>query len=552
MMWKSVIRRTIQTQRWTSTFQRLKAGFSQRAGQIPIDYRRNFTILLLGAVGAIGVSLNSPISLDAKVSDVLLTPDEIKKHKVHTDCWIVIAGKVYDITQFLDKHPGGAGILLKYAGKDASSLFKQIHSQELITMRLSPDLYLGEMVGEFEEEVVELTEEEVIRLQNLENKPDLDQIFDLHDFEYVLKKILPKTAYTYFATGCDDEFSLRENHYSYNRIFFRPKILGNTETVSLETEMMGCKVEAPFYITAFAGSLLAHPLAERNLCHGAYREKIIEMVPTQLSFPYKEFMSEVPEDQEHWAQVHFYSEDDVKNSRAKFERFENSPSVKGVFVNADIDALGNREKDQKVRALYDTNGSLSEFTNATEVRPTLTWDDIKRFKSETKLPIGLKGVQCLEDVLYAAQIGVNSVILSNHGGRQLDFSMPPLEVLAECRPLLREHALEDKIEIYLDGGIRRGSDIIKALCLGAKGVGLGRPFLYSMAGYGEEGVVKLIQILKLEMERDMKLLGVESISELNESLIDTRGLKLRNDGGHDTLYDQVYEPLFFPKFKHQS
>lgn len=167
--------------------------------------------------------------------------------------------------------------------------------------------------------------------------------------------------------------------------------------------------------------------------------------------------------------------------------------------------------------------------------------------SLTTLPVCLKGVQRGEDVVLAAEKGVKAVVLSNHGGRQLDFSRPPLEVLAEAKQMLKEKDLEDKIEIYLDGGVRRGSDILKALCLGAKGVGLGRPFLYAMAGYGEEGVTHLIETLRYEIQNNMRLLGVGKIEDLNDSFIDYKNLGLRNPRINDVLYDEGYLPLEFPQ-----
>jgi len=122
------------------------------------------------------------------------------------------------------------------------------------------------------------------------------------------------------------------------------------------------------------------------------------------------------------------------------------------------------------------------------IDPSLSWKDIPWFLSITKMPILLKGVQSVEDVVKAAKMGVHGVVLSNHGGRQLDTARSGIEILAESMPILRQRNLQDKMEIYIDGGVRRATDIIKALCLGAKGVGIGRPFLFAMSAYGLPGV----------------------------------------------------------------
>ena len=131
------------------------------------------------------------------------------------------------------------------------------------------------------------------------------------------------------------------------------------------------------------------------------------------------------------------------------------------------------------------------------IDPSLSWKDIPWFLSVTKMPILLKGVQRVEDVIRAIEVGVQGVVLSNHGGRQLDFARSEIEVLAEVMPILRERNWQDRIEIYIDGGIRRSTGIIKALCLGATGVGICRSFLYAMSAYGLPGVDRAMQLLKM-------------------------------------------------------
>lgn len=188
--------------------------------------------------------------------------EEVMKHNTLEDCWISIHGKIYDVSKFLQQHPGGASRIFRYAGRNASKAFSQMHSEEVIEKVLGQVKYIGLLDGEFEEE--EITEEELARLDRISNKPPLSHIFNLSDFEYVAKQILPKATYGYFATGSSDEFSLRENSYAYSRVFFRPKILQDTEFIDTSTTFLGNEVSIPIYITAFAGSLLAHPLGELN------------------------------------------------------------------------------------------------------------------------------------------------------------------------------------------------------------------------------------------------------------------------------------------------
>jgi len=157
------------------------------------------------------------------------------------------------------------------------------------------------------------------------------------------------------------------------------------------------------------------------------------------------------------------------------------------------------------------------------IDPKLSWDDIRWLRKHTDLPIGLKGVQTVEDVKKAYDLGINAVYLSNHGGRALDGSPPALYTLLELNKFYPNIVKDKRCEIYVDGGIRRGTDVVKALCLGANGVGMGRPFLYALT-YGTEGVVHAIEIMRDEIETTMRLLGVTKLSQLGPHLLNTKAL----------------------------
>jgi L-lactate dehydrogenase (cytochrome) len=232
---------------------------------------------------------------------------------------------------------------------------------------------------------------------------------------------------------------------------------------------------------------------------------------------------------------------------------------KGLFITVDAPQLGRREKD--MRSKFSDAGSSLQSGEAVDrsqgaaraissfIDPSLSWKDIPWFRSITKMPIVLKGVQRVEDVLRAIDCGLQGVVLSNHGGRQLDTARSGVEVLAEVMPVLRAQGLEGALEIYVDGGARRATDVIKALCLGARGVGIGRPFLYAMSAYGTEGVVRAMQLLRDEMEMGMRLVGAASVAELSPGMVDARGLISH---GHvqtvpaDALGQRVYEALSGP------
>jgi L-lactate dehydrogenase (cytochrome) len=323
--------------------------------------------------------------------------------------------------------------------------------------------------------------------------------------------------------------------------------------------MLGTKVDMPFYVTATALGKLGHPEGETVLTKGAKKHNVIQMIPTLASCSFDEIADAREGDQVQWMQLYVNANREItKNIVQHAEK----RGIKGLFITVDAPQLGRREKD--MRSKFSDSGSNVQSSGSDNVDrsqgaaraissfidPSLQWSDIAWFKSITKMPIILKGVQRVEDVLLAVQAGVQGVVLSNHGGRQLDFARSGIEVLAEVMPELRRLGLQDQLEIYVDGGIRRATDIIKALCLGAKGVGIGRPFLYAMSSYGFEGVDRAMQLLKDEMEMNMRLIGCTRVDQLGPEFVDTRGLSMHTTGvPQDTLGVSVYDPLVVPKSK---
>lgn len=341
---------------------------------------------------------------------------------------------------------------------------------------------------------------------------------------------------------------MRENHSAFHKIWFRPKILVDVEKVDFSTTMLGTKVDLPMYITATALGKLGHHEGEVLLTRAAKKHNVVQMIPTLASCSFDEIMDAADGDQVQWMQLYVNKDRSITK---KIVEHAEKRGCKGLFITVDAPQLGRREKDMRVK--FDDVGSNVQSSSGEEtdksqgaaraissfIDPSLSWKDIPWFQSITKMPIILKGVQRVEDVIRAVECGVQGVVLSNHGGRQLDFARSGIEVLAEVMPVLRERGWENRIEIYIDGGVRRATDIIKALCLGAKGVGIGRPFLYAMSAYGLPGADRVIQLLKDEMEMNMRLIGCTSIDQLNPTLIDARGLSMHTTSvPSDTLVSQ--------------
>lgn len=347
---------------------------------------------------------------------------------------------------------------------------------------------------------------------------------------------------------------MRENHSAYHRIWFRPQILVDVSTIDLSTTMLGTKVDAPFYITATALGKLGHPEGEVVLTRAAHKHNVVQMIPTLASCSFDELVDARQGNQVQWLQLYVNKDRSITK---KIVQEAERRGCKGLFITVDAPQLGRREKDMRLK-FTDTGSNVQKGQKtdtsqgaaraiSTFIDPSLSWADIPWFQSITKMPIILKGVQRVEDVLRAAEAGVQGVVLSNHGGRQLDFARSGIEILAETMPVLRQHGLDKKIDVFIDGGVRRGTDILKALCLGAKGVGIGRPFLYAMSTYGQAGVERVMQLLKDEMEMNMRLIGAAKIEDLHPGLLDTRSLFVHsNSTPVDSLSLTTYDPLIVP------
>merc|ERR1712176_1453778 len=233
--------------------------------------------------------------------------------------------------------------------------------------------------------------------------------------------------------------------------------------------------------------------------------------------------------------------------------------VKALFITVDAPQLGRREKDMRnkftqqgsdVQGDDEEEGEVDRSQGATRtissfIDPGLNWDDIPWFKSITKMKILLKGVQCNEDAVMAYKAGLDGCVLSNHGGRQLDTCRPGIEVLPEVIQALREAGCKKgEFDIFVDGGIRRGADIFKAVALGASGIGVGRPVLYSLASYGEKGIVRMVHMLQDELQMVMRLSGTPDIPSITEDHVIAKNLCDRIVPlPSDNLTENTYMPL---------
>ncbi|KAF8250888.1 hypothetical protein K440DRAFT_596678 [Wilcoxina mikolae CBS 423.85] len=486
---------------------------------------------------------------------------DVAAHNTKDSCWVIVHGKAYDVTEFLPEHPGGSKIILKYAGKDATEEFDPIHPPDTLDKYLDKKFHLGEVdMSTVDIEEKQVDPDEAARQERIRNMPPLDHCYNLSDFEFVAKQVMKRTAWGYYSSGADDEITMRENRTAFHKIWFRPRVLIDVKKVGTSCTMLGSKTSIPFYVTATALGKLGHPDGETVLTRAAAKHDVIQMIPTLASCSFDEIVGAADGKQTQWLQLYVNKD---RNITGRIVKHAEESGCKGLFITVDAPQLGRREKDMRSKYADDSSdvqksgdpNSIDRSQGAARaissfIDPSLSWKDLPYFQQLTKMPIVLKGIQRVDDVIKAVEHGIHGVVLSNHGGRQLDTAPTGIELLAEVMAELRARNLQDKIEVYIDGGVRRASDIVKAVCLGAKGVGIGRPFLYAMSSYGDAGVIRAMQLLKDEFEMNMRLIGARSIDELTPDLVDTRGLSMHTvPSAVDVLHSGVYAPLTNPTFR---
>ncbi|ODN81596.1 hypothetical protein L202_02008 [Cryptococcus amylolentus CBS 6039] len=460
----------------------------------------------------------------------LISFEEVQKHNKADDCWVIINGKIYDVTDFMENHPGGPEIILANAGKDASKIFGPIHYPDALEM-LDEDQHIGPVdpLTMPEPEEVEPTEEELEMEEARKAMPGAENMLLVQDFEDWAEKVLSGTAWNYYKSAADREKTADENQDAFSRYYFRPRILRDATTGSMETEFMGMKTSLPIFISPAAMAKLGNPLGEINLTKGAGACGIVQGISINASCSLDEIMQSRKENQPVMFQIYLN-----KDRAASITLLEKVTRLGADAIIFTVDTAWRSKRTRDVRAKAEVAPPPSSDGMKTSKSPlgvsaaisgyqdtNLTWKDIEFIRSHTNLPIIVKGVQCVEDVALCAEAGVQGVILSNHGGRQCDYAPAPIDLLYEMR--CNRPDLFEKLEVMMDGGVRSGADVVKAIALGAKAVGLGRSFLYANGTHGEEGVVRLCQILAEEIQNTMRNIGAMRIEDLKPEMVGPAG-----------------------------
>ncbi len=377
---------------------------------------------------------------------------------------------------------------------------------------------------------------------------DLQRCFSIDDLKKAAKKSLPGVMFDYIEGGADDELAISRNRQSFQQYEFIPRILTDVSKIDLSSVIQNINSRLPIVIAPTAMTRMFHFQGEVAVAKAAKTRGIPYSLSTMSTCSIEDVAAVKPEPG--FFQIY------VWKNKAMVEDFIKRCKLcgyQGLMLTVDLATPGNRERDlrnghgdAKRQKRNIALGALKTprwlfrlissppltLANMVEHLPngghlgktietvnqqfdaSVNWEDAKLMCQQWQGKFLIKGIQSVADAIKAVEIGATGIVLSNHGGRQLDSTPPAMDILAEVRA-----QVGDDIEILIDGGIRRGSDVIKAIALGATACLIGRPYLYGLAAGGEAGVVRALSILETEMETTMKLIGCDSVNKLDSSYI---------------------------------
>ena len=353
-------------------------------------------------------------------------------------------------------------------------------------------------------------------------------LLTVRDFEKAARAALSAMAYDYYRSGADAERTLRENLHAYRRWQIHSRVLVDVSRLTFETEILGAPVSMPILVAPTAYHKLAHPDGELATARAAARAGTLLTVSTLATTSLEDVAraSNGPL----WFQLYVHKDREL--TRSLVERAE-AAGYRAIVLTVDTPVLGRRLRDVRngfclseglvMANLVDTKlgegvtGSALQRYIASRHDASLSWRDVAWLRSITRLPLVLKGIVRPDDTLLAIESGAAGVIVSNHGARQLDSAPATLDVL----PRVVE-AANGRIPVLVDGGVRWGTDVLKALALGASAVMLGRPVLWGLAAAGETGVLRVLEILRDELATAMALAGCPSLVSIDRSLVERR------------------------------
>ena len=339
----------------------------------------------------------------------------------------------------------------------------------------------------------------------------MDELLNVADYERRAAELLPPGPHAYFAAGAGDEWTLRENVSAYRRWTLRPRILRDVERVATTRTVLGHELAAPILVAPMAYQRHAHPDGEVATARAAAEFGTIMTLSTMATCAPADVAAAAP-DAPRWFQLYVFRDEGVTRSIVQQAV---DAGFRAIVLTVDAPYFGRRERDIRtgwlipeepaVPALTAALGAM-RATSVTEhfklVSPSVSWRDVERLARESNLPVLVKGVHTAEDALLAVEHGAAGIVVSNHGGRQLDGVAATVDVLPEV-----VDAVGGQVEVLVDGGVRRGVDIVVALALGARAVLVGRPVLWGLAVDGGNGARRVLELLREELALALGLCG---------------------------------------------
>jgi isopentenyl diphosphate isomerase/L-lactate dehydrogenase-like FMN-dependent dehydrogenase len=347
---------------------------------------------------------------------------------------------------------------------------------------------------------------------------DVHGPINVHEFEAVARRKLNKLAYDFIAGGVEDELTLRANREAYTHVGLVPRVMVDVSTVDTSVELLGMKLDAPIVIAPSGGKNLVIPNAETVVARAAVASKTLICTATGV-----EKLLDEAQPVKWWSNTTGHP---TKAAASSYARRVEDLGAKGIVVTVDNQYLSNRDRNNRNHFDYGymqtgvpKPGEAAKPINPARAAmwephtPSMSWDYIDWLRGSCSIPVILKGILNPEDARTAVDRGASAIVVSNHGGRQLDGVIATLDALPDV-----VDAVGGKVPVLMDGGIRRGSDILKALALGAKAIQVGRAPLWGLGAFGQPGVERVLWMLAAELKLDMALAGVPNLAAINRKL----------------------------------
>jgi lactate oxidase len=348
-------------------------------------------------------------------------------------------------------------------------------------------------------------------------------IVNLDELEQQAKQQLDQASYDFVAGGAGSEQTLRANREAFQKITIMPRVLTGIKEADTSMNLLGQRLSMPIYVTPMANHGVVHSLAEVGSAQGARKAGTLFVAPTGSNKTMEEVAAAI-KGGPRWFQLYFNKDPGVNEQL--LQRAEKA-GYSAIVLTVDLPVLGIRDRNVRnsfmlSKDLSRSNVSSERYLAATRslqsltagIKDDLSWDDYEWTRKHTALPVLIKGILSPDDAEEAVKRKVPAIIVSNHGGRQLDTSFGAIEAL---RPIVER--VKGKTRILFDSGIRRGTDVFKALALGAEAVGVGRPVLWGLALYGAEGVAAVLEHLRVELVNVMRLAGTAQLADITPEYV---------------------------------